>query len=374
MKKCLTELKSNEYTYRFVFGAGGTGGHLFPALAVAQKIREIQPEAKIVFLGNRNKIEGRAVAANGFDFKPIIVSGFHRGEVLRNILFPFKLLIGMLQSLAINMKFKPRVAIGSGAYVAGPVIWAASVMGAKILLLEQNSYPGITNRLLERKATDIFTAFEETKKYFRFPEKVKKVGNPIRINIATIPKSEAKEKLGLSANSKVLLVIGGSLGARSLNEAVANNIEELKKFGLTVLWQTGKAYYENYKKFDSENVRVIDFIDDVAVYYSAADLVIARAGATTIAELAHVGVAAVLVPSPNVAENHQFKNAEELRKNGAVELIEDGELAEKFLPKVRELIENESHLNELKENIKKFASKDAAEIIARRAIELAEKV
>ncbi len=359
--------------YKFLFGAGGTGGHLFPAIAVAEKIKELKPEAEILFLGNANKIEGKAVRKNGFDFKPITISGIHRGEVLRNLVFPLKLLIGMTQSLAVSMKFKPRVVIGSGAYVSAPVVWAGSVMGAKVILLEQNSYPGITNRLLDKKAEVIFTAFEESKKYFRFPEKVRTVGNPVRVNLKLTGKAEAKEKLGIDENRKTVLIIGGSLGARSINEAVKNNIEKFKNAGFTLLWQTGKSYYDEYKSFESENVRPIDFIDDVALYFSAADLVLARAGASTIAELAQLGLPAVLVPSPNVAANHQYKNAKELADKEAAILLSDDEISDKIYETVYGLIEDEEELTKLQTNIKKFAGENAAEKIAKYAIELAEK-
>ncbi len=359
--------------YRFVFGAGGTGGHLYPALAVAEKIRELKPQSEILFMGNKNKIEGKVVPKSGFDFKPIVVSGFHRGEILRNLLFPFKLLIGMAQSLKAAMKFKPQVAVGTGAYVSGPVMWAAGIMGAKIVLLEQNSYPGITNRLLDKKAVDIFTAFEETKKYFRFPEKVKTVGNPIRVNLNLIPAEEAKRKLNVNPDRKTLLILGGSLGARSVNEAVAENIEKFKRHGYSLLWQTGATYFEEYKKFADEDVKIIDFIEEVALYYSAADLIVARAGATTIAEISALGLAAVFVPSPNVAANHQFKNAEELAKNNAALIIEDGKLKTELFDTVNDLMNDSDKLNAMKENIKKFGNNNAAEIIAKRVIELAEK-
>ncbi len=359
--------------YRFVFGAGGTGGHLYPALAVAEKIKEKKPEAEILFLGNKNKIEGKVLPKTDFAFKPIIVAGFMRGEIWRNILFPFKLLLGLLQSLSACFKFKPRVAVGTGAYVAGPVMWAADFMGAKVILLEQNSYPGVTNRLLDRKATEIFAAFEESKKYFRVPEKVKVVGNPVRVNVKTISKDEAREKLGLQKDAKAILVLGGSLGALSINEAVAEIVEKTKGEKYVWLWQTGAAYFEKYKKYADENIRVFDFIEDIGVFYSAADLVIARAGATTIAELAALGLPAVLIPSPNVAANHQYKNAEELFKAGAVKLIEDSKAKEKLFETIEAVINDENELEKLKNNIKKFAKPDAAEIIAKRAIELAEK-
>ncbi len=359
--------------YRFIFGAGGTGGHLFPALAVAEKIKTLKPEAEILFLGRKDKIEGKVIPGTEFVFKPVIIAGIQRGKIFGNLLFPLKLLAGAMQSLAIAMKFKPRVALGAGAYVAAPVLWAADLMGAKIVLLEQNSYPGITNRFFDKKAKVIFAAFEEAKKYFRFPEKVRVVGNPVRINMRLENKTDARKKLGLDAEKKVLLVLGGSLGAKSINEAVAEMLPVLKKENISILWQTGGSYYDKYKDYNGDDVKVVDFIEDVASYYSAADLIIARAGATTIAEIAYLGLPAILIPSPNVAANHQFKNAEELAKTGAAEIVADNEIREKLLPKIKELIYDKDKLNGLALNVKKFAKKDAAEIIALEAIKLAEK-
>ncbi len=358
--------------YKFLFGAGGTGGHLFPALAVAEKIKELKPQAEILFLGNKNKIEGKTIPKYGFQFKHINVEGFHRGEITRNLLFPFKLLGSVVKSVLISMKFKPRVAVGSGAYVSGPVLWAADFMGAKLILMEQNSYPGITNRLLDRKATVIFTAFEESKKYFRIEEKVEVVGNPVRPSFKAIEKEEAKAKLGIPREKKTLLVLGGSLGAKSINEAIKNNIQKFVENEIYLLWQTGKRYYDEYENYNSENVKVFDFIDDMGLLYSAADLVIARAGATTIAEVAFLGKATIFVPSPNVAENHQYKNAEELVKNNAVELIKDDRINEEIFDKVISLLENRERIEILENNIKQFSNPDATEIIAKRAIKLAE--
>ena len=357
--------------YRFLFAGGGTGGHLYPALAVAQQIRLMKPEAEILFVGAKNKIESRVVPEYGFKFKAIWISGFSRKLTMSNVLFPLKVLVSTFQSLGINMGFKPRVAVGSGAYVSGPVIWSASVLGAKIILLEQNSYPGITNRLLEKKANEIHIAFEESKKYFRYESKLKLTGNPIRINLTLGNKAEAKKSFGLDDSKRTLLVIGGSGGARSINDAIAKNIKDLTNESIQVLWQTGQFYYEQYKNLETKFVKVLPFISDMSAAYSASDLVLARSGATTIAEVSYLGLPVVFVPSSNVAANHQYMNAKSLKEANAAELIEDKNLDDEFLPVITELMNNEARRQKLKQNILTFAKPAAAQVIAQNAIKLA---
>jgi UDP-N-acetylglucosamine--N-acetylmuramyl-(pentapeptide) pyrophosphoryl-undecaprenol N-acetylglucosamine transferase len=364
----------NKTIYRFIFAGGGTGGHLYPALAVAQKLKELKPESEILFVGTKNKIEAKAVPEYGFNFKSIWISGFSRKINLSNLLFPVKLIVSMAQSLLINMKFKPRVVVGSGAYVSGPVVWAASVMGSKIILLEQNSYPGVTNRILEKRVDEVHITFDESKKYFRQPHKLILSGNPVRINLKLEDKIEALKKFGLSDSKKTLLIIGGSGGAKSLNDAVAKNIVELTKKGIQVIWQTGAYYYEQYKNYERNSVRVMPFVNDMSAVYSACDLLIARAGATTIAEVAYLGLPVIFVPSVNVAANHQFKNAKAIVDANAAVMIEDKDLANNLLDKTAELIFDENKIQELKKNISAFAYPDAANKIASRAIELAEKI
>jgi len=362
----------NRTPYSFVFAGGGTGGHLYPALAVAQQIRLMKPEAEILFVGAKNKIEEKVVPEYGFNFKSIWISGFSRKLSLSNLLFPLKLLISAIQSLMVNFKFKPRVAVGSGAYVSGPVIWAASVLGSKVILLEQNSYPGVTNRMLEKRATEIHITFEESKKYFRDESKLKLSGNPIRINLKLSDKSEARKDFGLSELKKVLLIIGGSGGAGSINMAVAENLKQLVSNNIQIIWQTGQFYFEQYKGFSHESVKIFPFIRDMSAAYSAADIVLARSGATTIAEVSFLSLPAVFVPSANVAANHQYMNARALKIANAAELIEDKNLKDEFFPVVNELIFNEVRQEILKKNISSFAKPLAAEIIAESAIRFAE--
>jgi UDP-N-acetylglucosamine--N-acetylmuramyl-(pentapeptide) pyrophosphoryl-undecaprenol N-acetylglucosamine transferase len=364
----------NKTPYRFVFAGGGTGGHLYPALAVAQQIRLLKPEAEILFVGAKNKIEERIVPEYGFKFKPIWVSGFSRKISLSNLLFPFKLFVSMIQSFVINFSFKPRVAVGSGAYVSGPVIWAASVLGSKVILLEQNSFPGITNRMLEKKAHVIHIAFEESKKYFRDESKLILSGNPIRINLKLGDKTEAVKSFGLDPSKKVLLVIGGSGGARSINMAVASNLDKMIEAGIQIIWQTGQFYFMHYKNLENKTIKIFPFISDMSAAYSACDVVLARSGATTIAEVAFLGLPVIFVPSENVAANHQYKNAKALKVANAAELIEDKNLTDELFPVINEMILNVSRHETMKKNISAFAKPMAAKTIAENAISLAEKI
>jgi len=360
--------------YRFLFAGGGTGGHLFPAIAVAEQIKEIKPEAEILFIGTKNKIEGKVVPQLGFKFKSIWIKGFSRKLNFENLLFPLKLFVSMMQSLVINISFKPNVAIGSGGYVAGPAIWAASVMGAKIILLEQNSYPGVTTRLLERYAKEVHLSFEESKKYLRKEKIHHLTGNPVRKNLGRMEKEEALKKFGLTSKKKTLLVIGGSLGAKTINEAMSENLKKLEENNIQVIWQTGKNYFDQFKTFNSEKVLVYDFIEDMNAAYSACDLLLARAGATTIAELLNLGIPAILVPSPNVAENHQYFNAKSLSENGAAILIEDKDLIKESSGTVLNILNDENKLAEFKNKALEMSKPDAAKVIAQSVIQFAEHV
>ena len=367
-------MSSVQTKYRFLFAGGGTGGHLFPAVAVAEQIREMKPEADILFIGTKDRIEGRVVPKLGFKFRSIWIKGFSRKINLENLLFPVKLFVSLIQSLAINIFFKPKVAIGSGGYVSGPAIWAASVMGAKIILLEQNSYPGVTTRLLERYASEVHLSFQESKKYLR-KEKVHHItGNPVRKNLGRMEKNEALRKFNLSGEKKTLLVLGGSLGAKTINEAMSNSLKIFEENNIQVIWQTGQSYFEQFKKMNSANIKVYDFIEDMNAAYSACDLLLARAGATTIAELLNLGIPSILVPSPNVAENHQFFNAKSLVDNHAAILIEDKNLKNELVKSVLETLKSETKLSDLKQKALAMAKPDASKVIAQNAIKFAEEI
>lgn len=365
---------ANSGKYRFLFAGGGTGGHLFPAIAVAEKIKKLKPEADIIFVGTKGKIEATVVPAHGYKFKSIWIKGFSRKSAAENLLLPFRVAVSMIQSVVISMGFKPRVAIGSGGYVSGPAIWGASVMGAKILLMEQNSYPGITTKLLERKAAEIYLGFEDSKKYFRSEEKLKVIGNPVRESLNLNDKSKSVLEFGLSADKKTVLVLGGSLGAAMINRTIADNIQYFKSNGIQLIWQTGKNYFNEYKNLQQDGIWIGAFIDKMNVAYSACDLLITRAGATTIAEITALGIPAVLIPSPNVAENHQYHNAKSLADKNAAVLIEEKNIKAEFTKTVDALINNNDELNKIKTNCKQLGKADAAEIIALNAIKYAEEL
>ncbi len=367
-------MSNGKKNYRFLFAGGGTGGHLFPAIAVAEQIKMMNPDAEILFVGTKDKIEGKVIPKLGYKFKSIWIKGFSRKFTLENLLFPLKLFVAVIQSLIINIKFNPKVAIGSGGYVAGPAIWGSSVLGAKIILLEQNSYPGITTRLLEKHADEIHLSFEDSKKYLKKKKILFTTGNPVRKNLGTIDRKNALKSFGYSVNKKTVLILGGSLGARSINIAAANAVKKLADEGIQVLWQTGKIYFENYEHFNTANVRVFDFIDDMNKVYSSADLIVARAGATTIAELLVLGIPSILIPSPNVAENHQYYNAKSLSDKGAAVLIKDSEIDIKMYDEVLQTINSEEKLTSLSKNALNLAKPGAAKVIAKNAIRFAEEV
>lgn len=358
--------------YRFLFAGGGTGGHLYPAIAVADKIKELQPNADILFVGTKQKIEGRVIPKLGYKFKSIWISGFSRKFNIKNMLFPVKVIISLLQSLSINFSFQPRVAIGTGAYVSGPAIWAASFMGAKIMLLEQNSYPGITNRLLEKRADEVHIAFEDSKKYFRFVDKLHLTGNPVRPTLKLTEKESAKTKFNLDGNKKVIVILGGSLGALSINEAVSENIYKLIENEIQIVWQTGEYYFNKYSKLQQKGCSIIPFAENMSAVYSAADLVLCRAGATTIAEVAALGLPVIFVPSSNVAANHQYKNAKSIEEKNAAIIIKDDEIKDEFLEVILNTINDKELLEKLQTNVKEFSNPEAVETIAKNAIKFAE--
>lgn len=358
--------------HKYIFAGGGTGGHLYPAIAVADAIKEINPNADILFVGTKHKIESKVVPSLGYKFKTIIISGFSRKLTLKNILFPFKLIAGLLQSFVINSTFKPVVVIGTGAYVSGPVLFTAYLLGSKIVLLEQNSYPGITNRMLEKKADQIHISFPESEKYFSNKSKIIVSGNPIRIDLKLADRKNSLEQMGLNPAKKTILILGGSLGADSINNAVKNNLDHLMKMDLQIIWQTGQRYYEKYQKLNSPDVKVMSYVENMSRVYSAADLIVARAGATTIAELACLGLPAILVPSTNVAANHQYKNAQALETAAAAYLLSDDKVVEKLGVKIEEIITDETLIETYKKNIKNFSSSDSAKNIAEKIISLSE--
>ena len=363
---------SAQISYKFLFAAGGTGGHLFPAIAVAEELKTISPNSKILFIGTEKKLESRIIPELGYDFKTIWISGFSRKLSIQNLLFPIKLVVSIFQSFFISLNFRPNVAIGAGAYVSGPIVWMSSLFGSRIVLLEQNSFPGVTNRMLEGKADKIHISFEDSRKYFKNNSKLELTGNPVRNNLQLSDKIEAKKMFKLNPDKKVLLIIGGSLGARSLNQSVAQCISEFNLNNVQVIWQTGEYYYNEYKHLENESIKIVPFVSDMKLVYSACDLLVARAGATTIAEVAYLGIPVIFVPSTNVAANHQYKNAKSIVDAGAGILIEDHKLSAELSKTVINTINNEVLLSSLSKNIIKFSKPNAAKDIALSVLSLAE--
>lgn len=365
-------MTKNLTKYRFLIAAGGTGGHLYPAIAVAEAIKQLKPESEILFVGSANKIEGSVTKQLGYSFKNISVKGFNRKISLKTFLFPFYLIYSLFQSLLIVMKFNPKVSIATGGYISGPPILAASIIGSKIILIESNSYPGITTRLLEKYADEIHINYEYTKKFLRRQNILKLTGNPVRIKFQKQDKINAVKKFNLSESNKILLILGGSLGAKSINEAIKNSLEHLINNQIQIIWQVGKKYYDYYKNYQSSYCKIYPFIENIDEAFSACDLIITRAGASTISEIAFLGLPAILIPSPNVAENHQYYNAKAIADNNAAILLEDDKINTQLSNLIVNTIYNEKLLFSLSVNIKKFSNPQANYIIAKNAFSLIE--
>ncbi len=360
---------------KVVVSGGGTGGHIFPAISIANSVKAKLPDAEILFVGALGKMEMEKVPAAGYEIVGLPVAGFHRKLTLRNLAFPFKLMNSMLKARKVIRNFKPDVAVGVGGYASGPVLRIASQSGVPSLLQEQNSFPGVTNRILAKKAAKICVAYEGMERFFE-KGKILITGNPVRKDLLSdIDRNAALEFWNLDVNKKTILVIGGSLGARSINNGIIETINQLPE-DVQMIWQTGKLYFEEMKKrlpADLTN-RVIatDFISRMDMAFAAADLVVSRAGASSISELAILGKPTVFVPSPNVSEDHQTKNAMALVDKDAAVLVKDARVNHLIEESVA-LLKDEEKLESLAKNIQLFAKPDAADVIANEVIKLAQK-
>ena len=358
-----------------IISGGGTGGHVFPAISIANALKEIDSSIEILFVGAQGRMEMKKVPDAGYEIKGLSIMGIQRKMTLKNLLVPFKLIKSLRRAKRIINDFKPDVVVGVGGYASGPVLRIASKKGIPTLIQEQNSYAGITNRLLAKKAKKICVAYEGMENYFP-KEKIIVTGNPVRKNI--IPTAdkhdEAIKHFGLSPERKTILSIGGSLGAASINNSIIEQLKQFESDDIQLIWQCGKYYYqkanEELEKYILPNVRLMDFINRMDLAYAAADVIISRAGAVSISEVALVQKPAILVPSPNVAEDHQTKNAKSLADKNAAIIINDNEAKEKLITEVLKLIRDENKLAELKQNIEKFAKPDSAKKIAKEIIEL----
>jgi UDP-N-acetylglucosamine--N-acetylmuramyl-(pentapeptide) pyrophosphoryl-undecaprenol N-acetylglucosamine transferase len=353
---------------KFIVSGGGTGGHIFPALSIADGLRNRFPDCEILFVGADGKMEMEKVPAAGYPIVGLPVAGFHRGEIWRNLAFVSKLIRSMLKAKRVVKDFQPDVVIGVGGYASGPVLRVAEKLGIPTVLQEQNSFAGVTNKILGKKANKICVAYDKMDRFFP-AGKLVFTGNPIRQGLESItPKSaEARDYFNVTSGQPVILIMGGSLGARVLNQSVLANLELIRQSDVLVIWQTGKYYFKDIQAQLSmnpvPNIRLMEFIPGMDLAYSLADLVISRAGAGTISELCTVGAAAILVPSPNVSEDHQTFNAMSLVEKEAAILIKDSDSVEELIPAALELLKNREKCLTLSKNIKKLATPHATEDI-----------
>lgn len=349
-----------------ILSGGGTGGHIYPAISIANELKEKYPDANFLFVGAKDKMEMEKVPQSGYEIKGLWISGLQRKLILDNLAFPFKLLSSLWNAHKIIKKFKPTIVIGTGGFASGPTLYAASIKGIKTIIQEQNSYPGITNKLLSKKADKICVAYDDLERFFP-SNKIVKTGNPVRQDLLTIneKRNEAITHFKLDTNKKTLVVIGGSLGARAVNNLIEKHINWLVEQQVQVIWQTGKLYYEEFKKYDAlEGVQTHAFLNKMDLTYAAADFLISRAGAGSISELCIVGKPVIFIPSPNVAEDHQTKNALSVVNKNAALLLEETSL-EVFQTMFLELITDEALQQRLSENIKKLALPNATKDIVK---------
>jgi len=368
---------SKGQTYRILIGGGGTGGHVFPAIAIADALKEKHPDAEFLFVGARGKLEMEKVPEAGYSIEGLPVAGFQRRLTVKNISFFFKLVSSLLISRRIVRRFKPDVAVGVGGYASGPILKAAARRGIPILIQEQNSYAGVTNRLLARSAHSICVAYEEMERYF--PKgRIHLTGNPIRQHLlaASADRETGLKEFDLDPGKRTCLVVGGSLGARTLNRSMQAGLGKLDRDNVQVIWQCGKNNHieigEQVKASGQRNIRLLPFISRMECAYAAADVIVSRAGAISISELCVIGKPVILVPSPNVAEDHQTKNAEALSGRNAALLIADRDAEAELVDCMLELLEDEIRQKELSDNIKKLGISDAAERIAGEVTKLME--
>ncbi|HZV71043.1 MAG TPA: undecaprenyldiphospho-muramoylpentapeptide beta-N-acetylglucosaminyltransferase [Saprospiraceae bacterium] len=362
---------------KIIISGGGTGGHIYPAIAIADALKRRDVFIDILFVGAMGRMEMEKVPAAGYKIEGIWISGFKRKLTLTNLLFPVKVLHSLVKCRSIVKRFKPDVVVGVGGYASGPLVRAAAAMGISSVLQEQNSYPGVTNRILAAKAKMICVAYPGMEKYFP-AHKIMLTGNPMRSQLAKeISKVEAAAYFGLDPAKKTVLAFGGSLGARTINETIKNSYDLVtNRNDIQVLWQIGKLYADNYLSTPSaelSQVKATVFIDRMDLAYALADVVIARAGAITISELALTGKPAILVPSPYVAEDHQTHNAMALEYMGAAILIKDADAPKKAFPEALRLLDHPDELQKLEYNIMKLAKQNAADEIADTIIQLATK-
>lgn len=362
---------------RIIISGGGTGGHIFPAVSIANAIRAKYPEAKILFVGALGRMEMQRVPAAGYEIVGLPISGFNRKNMLKNVVVLYRIWKSQQMAKNIIRKFNPMAAVGVGGYASGPMLNQCTKMGIPCLIQEQNSYAGVTNKILSKKVDRICVAYDGMERFFP-ADKIVKTGNPVRQALldTKLTKAEALKSFGLSEDKKTILIVGGSLGARTVNESVLQNLDMIKESGVQFIWQTGKYYNasimaELKQRGTVPSLHVTDFISDMGAAYKAADLVISRAGASSISEFCLIGKPVILVPSPNVAEDHQTKNAMALVNKNAALYVKDADAPAEVVKLALQTVKDDARLKELSENILKLALPDSADIIANEVVKLA---
>lgn len=351
--------------YRFLLSGGGTGGHIYPAIAIADELKSRYPGSKFLFVGAQDRMEMEKVPLAGYEIRGLWISGLARKMSWRNLIFPLKLINSLMQARRIIREFKPDMVVGTGGFASGPTLRMASARGIPYVLQEQNSFAGITNKWLAKRASRIFVAYQNMERFFP-AERICLTGNPVRRELAENrpPSREGVRHFGLDSGQKTLLVIGGSLGARRVNQLIRDRIEFFKSLDLQIIWQCGKGYYEQYREFDSETVKVLPFIRQMEYAYAAADLIISRAGAGSVSELCLIGKPVLFIPSPNVAEDHQTKNAQALVEKDAALMLRESELESSFDQTLSGLFSDPERMKELSRNIRSLARPEATRDIA----------
>ena len=351
--------------YKIILSGGGTGGHIYPAIAIANALKARFPKSEFLFVGAKDKMEMQKVPQAGYSIIGLWISGIQRRLTFKNVLFPVKLVMSLFRSMAILNSFKPDVVIGTGGFASGPLLQVAAMKGVPTLIQEQNSFPGITNKLLSKKVTKVCVAYEGLERFFP-KEKLILTGNPVRQDVVDLEgkSAEASTFFGLDPHKKTLLVLGGSLGARRINQLVESKLDYLKKLDIELIWQCGKLYEEDYSRYNSNaNVQVHTFLNRMDLAYASADVIISRAGASSVSELCVVGKPVIFIPSPNVSEDHQTKNASAVSGKGAALLIREQDLESNFESQFSALISSESTQLELSAAIKQLALKNATQSI-----------
>lgn len=356
---------------KFILSGGGTGGHIYPAIAIADELKKRYPDAEFLFVGANNRMEMQRVPQAGYSIKGLQIAGIQRKLSLKNLLLPFKLLKSLYQARQIIQKFQPDAVIGTGGYASAPTLKAAQWLKVPYFIQEQNSFAGITNKWVSKKANKIFVAYQNMEKFFP-KAKIQITGNPIREGLTTIQdkNKNAFENFSLDENKFTLLVLGGSLGAKSINQLISSNLSFFQENEVQILWQCGKFYYDEYKEKQTEMVQVRPFIENMNDAYAVADVIISRAGASSVSELCVVGKPVIFVPSPNVAEDHQTKNAQAIADEKAAILIKETELKDNFQKIFLEIFNDKEKRKILSENIKALAKPNATKQIVDEIIKI----